>query len=812
MKTLLPLLLLACVGVVQAMELQLNVEEYARQPGLRYVSCGVPLLQGQAQNVADLRLTAKDATGRQAPVPAQFRTLARWGRADNSIRWVLVDFQTDITPGGKQPFILTTEKLATPAPKQPVTVKETPDTITITTGPAKFEINRKQFNLLQQVWIDANGDGLFTDNEQLLESSTDTGLVLEDTYGVKYFAADGTSGVDVMEAGPLRVRLRARGRNLARAGQGYSKGLYGYDCFLDFFAGSSDVSTDVIVANNPPKSIGAPTFKDASLLLKLKGGGTEYALNGDQPQTGQLIHGESVCLYQDSNGADTWAECPGFGMMDSPGWSYTKGDRTSFRGYRVYQRRGTNETVLAGGDHAGGTAHLFNTHGGMVVHMKNLWQQFPKALEVAADGTMRIGLFPREFKVVHFLEDTSAKGHEIVLHFYTPGSASPYPKDAAGRPQLNALAGRWDSRAMLRPPIAHIAACGALADLGPFTLPVNGLDTKPDTRTAANGPRMFTTDQLYGNAYGWQVFGERWRSQGGHGKRGARQPIDQDNYLWRWYVTGLPEWFAAGDARSRHFRDVRCYRIDEQDPFGFKDWQAFRAANRNEDWTKRPQPQDEEYQKYSKDRWPRSEWLFPNPEHTTLDLLYDRYLLFGDERCLENMRIAAAHGGYFAGRGGEPMHGAWPWRANGWGWRALLRYWDLTGDKAAETCLRDVMNTHAAYIGKTPFVSFNDEKKDDVNWWFTGIYCRAVGMTALLTGDKRMLDLCKTLAVKPQARQGNKVPTLFAVLYHLTGDTEYQKAVFKDGKGEDLLKMDGYFTACDHWLLTQPSQAEGKPD
>ncbi len=313
---------------------------------------------------------------------------------------------------------------------------------------------------------------------------------------------------------------------------------------------------------------------------------------------------------------------------------------------------------------------------------------------------------------------------------------------------------------------------------------------------------MLTTDQLYGNAYGWQVFGERWRSNGGHGKRGARQPIDEDNYLWRWYVTGSPMWYEAGDNRSRHFRDVRTGRIDGQDPFGFKDWKEFRAANRSEDWTNRPQPKDAEYEKYSAGRWSRSEWPFPNPEHTVLDLVYDRYLLFGDVRCLEHMRIAAAHGGYFAGRGGSALTGSWQWRALGWGWRALYRYWELTGDKAAEACLEDVMKTHAQYVGKGPLASAG-RNPGDVNWWFTGIYCRAVAMTAVTTGDARMLELCKTLAEGKEA-SARKVPALFAALYHLTGDEKHKKAVMGDGNGDFLRTVGGYYPSCDHWLLQQP--------
>jgi len=805
-------------SVAGAWQISLDVKEQGGVAGPRFVTCGVPLLVGQAKEPADLRLAVKGVTGELTAIPAQFRVLARWWRADNSIRWALVDFQTKIDGKETTTFYLTDARFQTPKPAAELALEQDENTITIATGPARFVINRSRFALLDKAIVDVNGDGRLADDENLLATSAQCGTVIEDTYGQTYRGNAGTKSVEVVEAGPMRVCVRACGRHPAPNGRGYSGGMYGYDVFLNFYAGSTDVFTDVVITNNPPKSTGSPTFEDASLILRLAGGAKGYELVGDTAVEGVLSKGESVCLYQDSNGADTWAQCPGVGHMKSNGWHRLREQITSFRGYRVYRRttpaaRTTTRPagggeVIGAGDHARGLLHVRNDRGGLVLHTKHFWHQFPKAVEVFQDGTVRLGLFPREFKAVHFLEDTSAKGHEVVLHFYAAKGKSRYT-DASGRVNAALVADVWDNRVYLRPTVEHMGACGALADLGPFTPPTRGLGKQPDTRTVANGPRMLTTDRLYGNAYGWQVFGDRWRSNGGHGRRGARQPISEDNYLWRWYITGSPEWFAAGDARSRHFRDVRIYRVDEQDAFGFKTWQEFRRANRSEKWTNRPQPKSEEYTTYTQGIWSRSDWVFPNPEHTTLDLLYDRYCLMGDVRCLENMRIAAAHGGYFAGRGGTALRGGWPWRANGWGWRTLERYWDLTGDKAAEACLKDVIKTHATHIGKVPLISHHDVKKEQVNWWFTNIYSRAVAITALHTNDPRALQLCKTLA-KGKEKDARRVPTLFAVLYHLTGEERYKALVLGNTDGARLLGVGGYFPACDHWLLHQPPKpAEG---
>ena len=41
-------------------------------------------------------------------------------------------------------------------------------------------------------------------------------------------------------------------------------------------------------------------------------------------------------------------------------------------------------------------------------------------------------------------------------------------------------------------------------------------------------------------------------------------------------------WLEGGNNRSRLFRDGRCFRIDDQDPFSFPDRKSFAAANRQE--------------------------------------------------------------------------------------------------------------------------------------------------------------------------------------------------------------------------------------
>jgi hypothetical protein len=294
-------------------------------------------------------------------------------------------------------------------------------------------------------------------------------------------------------------------------------------------------------------------------------------------------------------------------------------------------------------------------------------------------------------------------------------------------------------------------------------------------------------------------------------------------------VTGVPDWLALGDARSRQYRDVRCYRVDDQDALGFKDWASFRVANRSErrEWANRVEPDNEEIRKY-REGLPDygTAWEFPNPEHCVLDLLYDRYLIFGDVRSLENMRVAAGHGGYFAvshaPRPGAdlPQIGGSLGRSNGWSWRTLERYWELTGDKRAGEMIAEVIKGYEPVIGKSPLWFAND-RLAHASDWFTRIFTRAAAMTALHTGDPKALEICRSLAVgkedpwagsvtygKQSQKDARQFSTLFAVLYHLTGEEKYREPLVKALSGDGLLTVGDYFTASDHWLLNQPPKVK----
>jgi len=179
------------------------------------------------------------------------------------------------------------------------------------------------------------------------------------------------------------------------------------------------------------------------------------------------------------------------------------------------------------------------------------------------------------------------------------------------------------------------------------------------------------------------------------------------------------------------------------------------------------------------------------------------------------MRTAAGHGAFFA-----ISHAPNIGRDTGWSWRTLERYWELTGDKRAEELLKRVIAGNAALIGKAPLWCGNNPL-GHASDWFTQIWSRAAAMTALHTGDPQALEICKTLAEgkdKPMPGSityGKQTPidpsyfsSLFAVLYHLTGEEKYKKPVVGGNQGWRHALRRRLLPGLRPWLLNQPPKVK----
>ncbi len=135
-------------GTLAAGTVELSVVE--RQGVTRLgepVTFGVPLPKGELQSANQVRLTRDGAE-----IPAQFRATGLW-RPDQSIRWLLVDFQTDIEANARQTYTLEYGNgiSATAKPQAPVRIEESDDVYRVSTGAALFSISKRVFNLFHEV-------------------------------------------------------------------------------------------------------------------------------------------------------------------------------------------------------------------------------------------------------------------------------------------------------------------------------------------------------------------------------------------------------------------------------------------------------------------------------------------------------------------------------------------------------------------------------------------------------------------------------------------------------------------------------------
>ena len=116
------------------------------------VTFAVPFPKGELRSAEQVRLLRE---GNE--VPAQFRATGRW-RPEESIRWLLVDLQTDIAAHSQQTYTLEygDDIRATAKPAKSIRIEEGDEAYTVDTGAALFRISRKVFDLFREVRL---GDG-----------------------------------------------------------------------------------------------------------------------------------------------------------------------------------------------------------------------------------------------------------------------------------------------------------------------------------------------------------------------------------------------------------------------------------------------------------------------------------------------------------------------------------------------------------------------------------------------------------------------------------------------------------------------------
>ncbi len=569
-------------------------------------SRGIPFPAGQHKDLAAHQVFAPGGKA----VPTQSRVLSRW--PDGTVKWLLVDFQADVSAGGQSHYELGPGSARPPRHPTPVSVQETQDLISVDTGPLQFSVSKHRFSLIEeashegrQIVRPGAGDSTVTIRESRLEPDGKRYL-----YGLgggvcrASLATDAYRAV-VEEAGPLRAVVRCDGAYDAD----YPMGNYSpyrpmtFTVRIYAYAGQPWVRVlhTVVFTGNPRET---EIEEIAVRLPVILGSGPKRRLvSGDSPahDIARPVRGGSGLLL--SQGTDAQ--------------------------YAVVEREGERSRRVAEGARTRGYALLEGGRAGIAVGLRYMREEYPKAIGLdGSDEGIDIYLwrdpdgkrlsFRRYDEVVHWELGESVysdglgvgKTHEYFLHFYDP---------VAGDPR-EAVAGLLEPPHVATDP-AYNASTGALGGFLPR-------DRAAFPRTEELFDRYVewvTWNTESGRWYGCYNFGDhmitfdketgRWKLVGRWSWNNSE--FDPRHGLWVQYLrTGDPELFRIAEYSTRHSVDVDTCHYNQLRPYTVGG--CFR---------------------HSVDHWGDE----PCPSHTFIDNWVDHYYLTGDARTLDVIKEAGEY-------------------------------------------------------------------------------------------------------------------------------------------------------------------------
>lgn len=330
------------------------------------VTIGVPLPQGAVKSATDLVVLS----GGKA-IPAEIRPIVKW--PDGSIRWVHLYFVADCPATGQAAVALATGTPADSASR--LVVDDAAEAITVNTGPLKFVVRKKGFNLIDSAQI--NGQPVISPHRR--------GAVLLDGDREYSAANDGDVKVVVEELGPMHAVILATGAHVS-AGE---KKL-DFVCRIYAYSGSPVVRiTYTFIMAQGSKIDDFIDLKSLHLEFPtvIRGGKATLGNEG-APITGKLkADDEAFVMASDSDTIQ-------FGGAVS-GSSKGKSNRPRRIGW----------------------ANISDSKAGLAAGVRWFWQMHPKSVEVTGGGVVRVGLLPARANRSEKIFSGVARTHYVQLVF-----------------------------------------------------------------------------------------------------------------------------------------------------------------------------------------------------------------------------------------------------------------------------------------------------------------------------------------------------------------------------------------------------------
>ena len=475
------------------------------------VTNGVPFAQGELGDPAHVRLL--DPNNREVPV--QTEVAIRWN--DGSVKWVRASFLASSGPRSSAKYTLEygTGVKRVPA-SSPLKHRRQDKRLVVETGPLEVYFDVAQSGFPTRIRFDADADGRFAEDEEL------TGMVsaeVTNSEGNQYTTAARANGIEIEEAGPVRIVVKVTGHH--RAGQ--DGRMFAYTNRFTFYAGLPFVRVRYTWGNDNQEDA-FTTFEQISLKIPLPVPGRTWTVGlGDGNKSG----GEGEFTL-------TQLRDTAYEMTPAPA--------------------GKIETKRADG-----WVDVGHGRWGMTVVVRDFWQLYPKGIRLGDDG-LSIDACPDfpdgtydgcskldEIKLYYYLmggEYKVARGvqkqHELMVHFH------------AGSP--SAEAGQL-AQAFQEPLIAACSPeryCGT----GVFgeILPATAGRSVDYEAVCEKVYQNYIRHREASHEYGMLNFGDQW---GERRVNWANGEYDHHHaFLLQFIRTGDRKWYFLGETAARHAIDV----------------------------------------------------------------------------------------------------------------------------------------------------------------------------------------------------------------------------------------------------------------
>ncbi len=370
------------------------------QPGVprtaEPVTVGLPLPDS-------LGVEEADELGLSGSAIGQFRVLARW--PSGNVRWVLVDTQSDLAANGQSSAIALVPGTGDFGGADLAT--DLGATIRVDTGPAQFTIRKQGFNLLDRVVVAGT---------ELVAPGASPGIELVGSGGLLFRAADDTGvTVEIEENGPARAVIVARGTHRSAGG---ARNLE-YTARLHFFRAKSRVRLFYTLRNASLAQVVNQPFQSLELVLRTTLAAPTFRVATHTGEsTGSLGAGQALRLFLGENAFPNFRDYD-FTDFDGEGDEITTKWPTTIRGYTLTR---TNPTLqLASGTRTQffdlAWARASSAAGAVTFGTRFAAGWWPQGLGIDADGTIRIGLFPRDNDKPYYSRFAGHVTREVAIDF-----------------------------------------------------------------------------------------------------------------------------------------------------------------------------------------------------------------------------------------------------------------------------------------------------------------------------------------------------------------------------------------------------------